>query len=60
MRKNIDLTLRLAQNLDDDSCQFTTLVTYSLGNRLEWFSVGTLDGGNKNTKFGGVSSIING
>ena len=54
IRNNIDLTLRWTQNLDDGSCQFTTLVTYSLGNYLELFSVGTLDGGNKNTEFGSL------
>ncbi|HVN94886.1 MAG TPA: hypothetical protein VMT62_00505 [Syntrophorhabdaceae bacterium] len=51
---NIDLTLRLTQNLDDGSCQLTPLVTYSLGNHLELFSVSTLDGGNKNTEFGSI------
>jgi hypothetical protein len=54
IRNDIDLTLRWTQNLDDGSCQFTTLVTYSLGNHLELFSVGTLDGGNRNTEFGGL------
>ena len=54
IRNSVDLTLRWTQNLDDGSCQFTTLVTYSLGNHLELFSVGTLDGGNKNTEFGSL------
>jgi hypothetical protein len=54
IRNVVDLTLRWTQNLDDGSCQFTTLVTYSLGNHLELFSVGTLDGGNKNTEFGSI------
>jgi hypothetical protein len=49
-----DLTLRWTQNLDDGSCQFTTLVTYSLGNHMELFSVGTIDGGGKNTEFGSM------
>ncbi|MCX5812409.1 MAG: hypothetical protein NT178_07675 [Proteobacteria bacterium] len=48
----IDLTLRWTQNLDDASCQFTTLVTYYLGNHMELFSVGTISGGGKNTEFG--------
>ena len=51
IRNIIDLTLRWTQNLDDGSCQFTTLVTYYLGNHMELFSVGTIDGGGKNTEF---------
>jgi hypothetical protein len=47
----IDLTLRWTQNLDDGSCQFTTLLTYSLGNHLELFSVGTIGGGGRSTEF---------
>jgi hypothetical protein len=54
IRNVIDLTLRWTQNLDDGSCQFTTLVTYSLGNHMEIFSVGTMDGGGKNTEFGSI------
>ncbi len=50
----IDLTLRWPQNIDDGSCQFTTLVTYSLGNHMELFSVGTVNGGGKNTEFGSI------
>ena len=50
----IDLTLRWTQNLDDGSCQSTALVTYSLGNHLELFSVGTLNLGSKNTEFGSI------
>ncbi len=47
----IDLTLRWAQNLDDGSCQLTALVSYSLGNHWELFSVGTVNGGLENTEF---------
>jgi len=54
IENDIDLTLRWTQNLDDGSCQFTTLVTYSLGNHLELFSVGTVDGGNRGTEFGSI------
>jgi hypothetical protein len=54
IRNVIDLTLRYTQNLDDGSCQFTTLVTYSLGNHMELFSVATIDGGGKNTEFGSM------
>ncbi|MBA4395179.1 MAG: hypothetical protein C0407_16640, partial [Desulfobacca sp.] len=50
----LDLTLRWTQNLDDGSCQFTSLVTYSLGNHLELFSVGTLNGGSKDSEFGSL------
>jgi hypothetical protein len=50
----VDLTLRWTQNLDDSSCQFTTLVTYFLGDHAEFFSVGTAGGGGKNTEFGSV------
>ncbi|MCX5805651.1 MAG: hypothetical protein NT010_06225 [Proteobacteria bacterium] len=50
----IDLTLRWTQNLDDASCQFTTLVTYYLGNHMELFSVGSINGGGKNTEFGSI------
>jgi hypothetical protein len=48
----IDFTVRWTQNLDDASCQFTTLVTYYLGNHMELFSVGSINGGGKNTEFG--------
>jgi len=50
----VDLTLRWTQNLDDGSCQFTTVVTYSFGNHMELFSVGTANGGGKNAEFGSV------
>ncbi len=50
----IDLTLRWTQNLDDGSSQFTALVTYSLGNHMELFSVGTVNGGGKDTEFGSI------
>jgi hypothetical protein len=54
IRNVLDLTFRWTQNLDDGSCQFTTLVTYSLGDHMELFSVGTVDGGGKNTEFGSI------
>ncbi len=54
IRNVIDFTTRWTQNLDDGSCQFTTLVTYYLGNHMELFSVGTINGGGKNTEFGSV------
>ena len=54
VRDAVDLTLRWTQNLDDSSCQFTTLVTYFLGDHTELFSVGTAGGGGKNTEFGSV------
>jgi hypothetical protein len=47
----LDLTLRWTQNLDDGSCQGTVLVTCSLGDHLELFSVGTVNGGGENTEF---------
>jgi hypothetical protein len=50
----LDLTLRWTQNLDDASCQFTSLVTYSLGNHWELFSVGTMNGGSKDSEFGSL------
>jgi hypothetical protein len=54
IRNKIDLTLRWTQNLNDESGQFATVVSYSLGNHLELFSVGTLSAGNKNTEFGSI------
>ena len=54
IQNKIDLTLRWAQNLNDGSCQSTALVTYSLGNHMEIFSVGTLNLGDKNTEFGSI------
>jgi hypothetical protein len=54
IRNVIDLTLRWTQNIDDGSCQITTLVTYYLGNHMELFSVGTINGGGKNTEFGSI------
>jgi hypothetical protein len=51
----IDLTLRWTQNLDDGSCQWTALVSYSLGNHWELFSVGTVNGGRENTEFRNLS-----
>jgi hypothetical protein len=51
IKNSIDLVLRWTQNLDDGSGQFTGLVTYSLGNHLELFSVGTVMAGGKDTEF---------
>jgi hypothetical protein len=51
IKNKIDLTLRWTQNLNDGSGQFTTVVSYSLGNHLELFSVGTVMSGGKNTEF---------
>ena len=51
IKNKIDLTLRWTQNLNDGSGQFTTVVSYSLGNHLELFSVGTVMAGGKNTEF---------
>ncbi len=51
---SLDLTLRWTQNLDDGSCQFTSLVSYSLGNHWELFSVGTVNGGSKDSEFGSI------
>lgn len=47
----IDLTLRWTQNLDDGSCQFTSLATYSLWDHYELFAVGTVNGGSGNSEF---------
>jgi hypothetical protein len=54
IRNKIDLTLRWTQNLNDGSGQFTIVVSYSLGNHLELFSVGTVDEGGRNTEFGSL------
>jgi hypothetical protein len=54
IRNSIDLFLRWAQNLDDGSGQFTTVVTYFLGKHLELFSVGTVMAGGKDTEFGSI------
>ena len=54
IRNKIDLTLRWTQNLNDGSCQFSTVVSYPLGNHLELFSVGTVMAGGKNTEFGSI------
>jgi hypothetical protein len=50
----IDLTVRWTQNLNDGSGQFTTVASYSLGNHLELFSVGTAMAGGRNTEFGSI------
>jgi len=54
IQNKMDFTLRWTQNLDDGSCQLTTLVTYFLRNHLELFSVGTLNFGSKDTEFGSI------
>ena len=54
IKNSIDLTARWTQNLNDGSGQFTTVVSYSLGNHLELFSVGTAMAGGKNTEFGSI------
>ncbi|OPY79967.1 MAG: hypothetical protein A4E64_00249 [Syntrophorhabdus sp. PtaU1.Bin058] len=54
IRNKMDITLRWTQNLDDGSCQFTSIVSYFLNNHLELFSVGVLNGGNRNTEFGSI------
>ncbi|MDI6761665.1 MAG: hypothetical protein QME83_01415 [Thermodesulfobacteriota bacterium] len=54
IKNKIDLTLRWTQNLNDGSGQFTTVVSYSMGNHLELFSVGTVMAGGKNTEFGSI------
>jgi hypothetical protein len=54
IKNKIDLTLRWTQNLNDGSGQFTTVVSYSLGNHLELFSVGTVMAGSKKTEFGSI------
>ena len=51
IKNSIDLVLRWTQNLNDGSGQFTGLVTYSLGQHLELFSVGTVMAGGKDTEF---------
>lgn len=50
----MDLTLRWTQNLNDGSGQFTSVLSYSLGNHLELFSVGTVMAGGRNTEFGSI------
>jgi hypothetical protein len=54
IKNTIDLTLRWTQNLNDESGQFTAVVSYSLGNHVELFSVGTVMAGGKNTEFGSI------
>lgn len=54
IQNSLDLTFRWTQNLDDGSCQFTSLVSYSLGNHWELFSVATVNGGSKDTEFGSL------
>jgi hypothetical protein len=54
IKNKIDLTLRWTQSLNDGSGQFTTVLSYSLGNHLELFSVGTVMAGGRNTEFGSI------
>jgi hypothetical protein len=54
IKNKIDLFLRWAQNLDDGSGQFTTVVTYSLGKHMELFSVGTVMAGGNDSEFGSI------
>jgi hypothetical protein len=54
IRNRLDLTVRWTQNWDDGSCQFTSLVSYSLGNHWELFSVATMNGGPKDSEFGSL------
>jgi hypothetical protein len=54
IRNKIDLTLRWTQSVNDGSGQFTAVVSYSLGNHLELFSLGTVDEGGRNTEFGSI------
>jgi hypothetical protein len=54
IRNKFDLTLRWTQSVNDGSGQFTAVVSYSLGNHLELFSVGTVDEGGRNTEFGSI------
>ncbi|MFZ0450382.1 MAG: hypothetical protein WAL98_14190 [Desulfatiglandaceae bacterium] len=50
----IDLTFRWTQNLDDWSGQLTALGSYILGNHIQLFAVGTVNGGRGDTEFGGL------
>jgi len=52
IKNKIDIFTRWTQNLDDGSCQASAYVTYSLGNHLELFSLGVINGGSKDTEFG--------
>jgi hypothetical protein len=54
IKNSIDLVLRWAQNLDDGSGQFTSVVTYSLGKHMELFSVGTVMAGGNDSEFGSI------
>ena len=54
IKNKIDLTVRWTQSLNDGSGQFTTVLSYSLGNHLELFSVGTVMAGGRNTEFGSI------
>jgi hypothetical protein len=52
IRDAIDLTFRWTQNLDDGSGQLTALGSYILGNHIQLFAVGTVNGGRGDTEFG--------
>ena len=54
IQNSLDFTTRWTQNLDDGSCQLTSLMSYSLGNHWELFSVATVNGGSKDTEFGNL------
>jgi hypothetical protein len=47
----LDVTLRWVRNLDDGSDQFIVMAGYSLGNHMELFANGNLNGGHQDTEF---------
>jgi hypothetical protein len=50
--KNVfDLTLRWTQNLDDGSYQFILIGTYALGDHMDLFAIGNVNGGHKDSEF---------
>ncbi len=51
IQDKLDVTLRWTQNLDDGSYQFIVIGGYSLGNHMELFAIGNLNGGHKDTEF---------
>jgi hypothetical protein len=51
IQDKLDVTLRWTQNLDDGSYQFIVIGGYSLGNHIELFAIGNLNGGHKDTEF---------
>jgi hypothetical protein len=54
IQNSLDLTFRWTQNLDDGSCQFTSVASYFLGDHWELFSVVTVNGGSQDTEFGSI------